>query len=226
MDKEMHYVIYQITNLVNGKIYIGKHKTENLDDGYMGSGTLLKRAIQKYGIENFKKEILFECSSDEELFNKERELVNEDFVARDDKYNLKVGGDGGFDYINKNNLSNIASNCSLGGKENARLMREDKSYRELVSKRISNGLKRVWKDNPNLFRNFHCDWTGRHHSEETKKKIGEKSKLLTGDKNGAFGRVWIHNDIVKRNLMIKRELVVDYLSQEWSLGSRVEYYHK
>ena len=51
----MFYTIYQITNTINDKIYVGKHMTLDLHDGYMGSGTLIKRAIEKYGIDFFKK---------------------------------------------------------------------------------------------------------------------------------------------------------------------------
>ena len=113
--QKKHYLIYKTTNLVNGKIYIGKHETDNLDDGYLGSGNLLRRAIKKYGEKNFKREILFECSSREEMNAKETELVNEDFLNRDDVYNIKLGGQGGWDYVIENNLHRDPKNHSIGG---------------------------------------------------------------------------------------------------------------
>lgn len=67
----------------------------------MGSGLRIRRAIEKYGVENFEKTVLFECSSAEEMNAKEAEIVNEDFIARDDVYNIKLGGEGGWDDINR-----------------------------------------------------------------------------------------------------------------------------
>ncbi len=97
---EKHYLVYQITNLINQKIYIGIHETYDLDDEYMGSSVYLKRSIEKHGVENFKKEILFEFNNPKEMIAKERELVNDEFVNRIDTYNLNLGG-GSFYYINK-----------------------------------------------------------------------------------------------------------------------------
>ena len=96
------YTIYKITNTINNRIYIGKHETTDVNDEYMGSGKLLKRAQDKHGIENFRKEILYVFDTEEEMNAKEAELVTEEFCQREDTYNICVGGKGGFSYINNN----------------------------------------------------------------------------------------------------------------------------
>ena len=67
------YVLYKTTNLINNKFYVGAHEIKKNPDTYLGSGLFLQRAIKKYGIKNFKREILFACSS---------------FVAKDKKGNI------------------------------------------------------------------------------------------------------------------------------------------
>jgi group I intron endonuclease len=95
-----YYYLYQITNLLDNNIYIGVHKTKDLEDGYMGSGKRSNRAIKKYGIENFKKDILEYFDTAQEMFAREKKIVNDSFIAREDVYNICKGGAGGFDYIN------------------------------------------------------------------------------------------------------------------------------
>lgn len=92
----MYYTIYKTINLINGRYYIGKHKTSIIDDGYLGSGVLLKKAIQKYGKENFTKEILYVFQSEKEMNDKEHEMVSESVLTDKDSYNLRIGGVGGF----------------------------------------------------------------------------------------------------------------------------------
>jgi uncharacterized ubiquitin-like protein YukD len=91
-----YYIIYETKNIKNGKIYIGMHETDNLDDGYLGSGKRLKRAIRYHGKEFFERRVLHIFDNREDMINKEIELVNEEFVNRDDTYNLITGGE----YIN------------------------------------------------------------------------------------------------------------------------------
>jgi hypothetical protein len=63
----IYYILYETTNLVNGKKYRGIHKTENLEDGYLGSGYALLESVNKYGKENFTREVLRFCESYDEL---------------------------------------------------------------------------------------------------------------------------------------------------------------
>ena len=88
------YTVYQITNLINGKVYIGKHHCKCRKCHYYGSGKHITAAVKKYGKENFRKEILFVLSSEAEMNAKEKELVTEDFFRRSDTYKLLSRGSG------------------------------------------------------------------------------------------------------------------------------------
>ena len=89
---EIFFFIYETTCLENGKTYRGQHTTTKIDDGYLGSGSLIRAAIKKYGKKSFKRSILKFAKSQDELNELEAVLVPLDYSARDDTYNLRAGG--------------------------------------------------------------------------------------------------------------------------------------
>ncbi len=100
---ENFYTIYKITNKTNGKFYIGLHETKDLLDGYMGSGNEIKDEIYRIGEHNFFKEILYVFNNRQDMINKEGEIVNAEFVLREDTYNVVRGGTS----ANKNLCTNL-----------------------------------------------------------------------------------------------------------------------
>ena len=91
MKKKYNY-FYKIMNNINNHYYYGVHCTDNLDDGYMGSGTRLKYAYKKYGMENFTKEILKYFNTMQEAYEYEAEIVTESLVHDPECYNIQCGG--------------------------------------------------------------------------------------------------------------------------------------
>ena len=93
IDKKYHY-LYKTTNLINNKYYYGIHSTNNLVDGYLGSGIYLRRAIRKYGKDNFKREIIKMFDNREELVQGEINLITEDVLKDKQNMNCQYGGEG------------------------------------------------------------------------------------------------------------------------------------
>lgn len=223
----MYYLIYKITNNINNKIYIGKHQTENKDDDYMGSGTILKKAIEKYGLDKFTKEILFECNSLEEMNQKEAEIVDEEFIARLDTYNIKLGGQGGWDYCNnnsemqslkaKNNWNKYGKNHPvIFGIKNFWKSLTDEEYIEYIEK-ISNALQKYYQNHPGSMK-------GRHLSKESKDRIGKANSIKQrGESNSQYGKCWIYNDKLKENKSIKREDIDKWINMGWKKGRKMKF---
>ena len=209
----MFYTIYQLTDSINGKIYIGKHKTNDLDDGYMGSGTIIRRIINKRGQKSFKKKILFVFFDENSMNEKEREIITEDFCLRNDNYNLCVGGKGGWSYINLKGKNLYGKNGQPGyGGENLKLG-QNHYFTEEEKKRISKTLKDGYSSG-----RIKSSFLGSKHTEETKRKIGEiNSKHQKGSGNSQYGSMWITNG--KENKKIK---TVDNIPEGWYNGRILE----
>jgi len=99
-EEKKYHIIYKTTCLINKKYYIGMHSTDNLEDGYMGSGKALIFSIKRYGKENHRVEILEIVENRELLGEREKAIVTLNKVRNSNCKKLKVGGNGGF--IKKN----------------------------------------------------------------------------------------------------------------------------
>ena len=210
----MYYYVYQITNLSNGKIYVGKHKSAKhpSENKYYGSGKQITAAIKKYGIENFKKEVLHYCSSLEEMADKEAEVVTEDFVKRPDTYNMHKGGPGGWDHYNGS--KEHSDNSRKGGIKAAKLLNE-----KLLQERASNTEwwqnwhNKVTAANRNKNNNGWSNFT----PEEYEQQRLQKSVDSSGEKNSQYGKIWISNVLTKE---IKRITINDIIPQGWVRGKK------
>lgn len=188
------YIIYKTTNLVNGKIYIGKHITKDIDDEYLGSGSILRQAISKYGIENFQRHVLHIFNTEEEMNAKERELVTEEFVLQDSNYNLNVGGSGGWSYVNRTGQNIGFSYINEHGLNNSvgQNLKASNRHKELLE--TDPEYYAAWKSNhANAMASMPGTFTGRNHTEETKAKMSGPRPHVTGKNNSQFGTRWITN---------------------------------
>lgn len=211
MEKTMHYTIYKITNKTNGKIYIGSHKTKDLNDNYMGSGTYLRNSQEKYGIENFSKEILFVFDNPKDMYDKEAELVNEDFLAEENTYNLKLGGFGGWDYFNK--TGDLAQrNIEINSRKDYTKMVKNGHF-DRISKMGCDKLQELVAQHGGAWWES-SGFTGKTHTDDAKNKIGYANSISQiGDGNSQFGTIWITDGIV--NKKIKK---LDPISEGWKRG--------
>ncbi len=185
------YTVYEITNTLNGKVYVGKHQTENLDDGYMGSGKCLKHSINKYGEENFMKKILYVFETEGEMNLKESELVTEEFCSRDDNYNLCPGGQGGWGYINKMVGSGEMTRDPIPGYTAAKdKLTVPRKHTSRTKSKISESIMMVRASGKMQH------WSGRKHSAETIEKMkSSHANKHQGSKNGNYRKNWFTNGV-------------------------------
>lgn len=209
-EKKYHF-IYKTTNLKTGKFYVGIHSTNNLNDGYLGSGTRLRRSIRRNGKENFKIEHLQFFDNRTDLVNREKELVNEELLKDAVCMNLKPGGTGGFNNKEHEERFKNASKYSYkialeNGRNKMKWLREnDAEWYDRWQLNKSKSLKGLQT------------FLGKTHKEETKIKIGKANSLKQkGNANSQFGTCWITDGL--KNKKIHKN---DVIPKGWSLGRKM-----
>lgn len=214
----IYYTVYKITNKINGKIYIGLHKTSNLDDGYMGSGKALRIHQKKFGMKNFTKEILFVFDNPEEMIAKEEELVTEEFVARPDTYNRMKGGIGGWGAT----IGTVSVKDSNGNR--FRVAMDDPRYLSgelvgtskgtlLVKDKNGNHLRVEINDPRYLSGELNHNLKGNCPSKSTKNKISKALKMFYKDEEKTKNRISDFKETEKRRGYISE------LSRKWGISS-------
>lgn len=160
--------IYETTNLINGKKYIGKHKSNRFDENYYGSGIALKRALDKYGKENFKVKILEEVEDISKLSSLETYYIKKfDAVKNKNYYNNSYGGESegwqGINLMFKDNPEKWRKSREKSSKSQTGQKRTEET-----KKKISESLKGKPKSKEHIDKII----KSRNYSSETKYKLG------------------------------------------------------
>lgn len=202
-SKTYHY-IYKTTCLLTGRFYVGMHSTDNLDDGYLGSGKRLAYSRKKHGDSQHVKVILEMLPTRAALKFREKELVNSELLADPQCMNLQEGGGGGFTgEEHRQSFINSSRTKHLKGTEHARQI----AARSLETRRLRGTV---------VFPHF--DWTGRKHSDETIRKQSNAMKgRYDGENNPSFGTCWVTNGIP---IKIKKEHLDKYLANGYRRGRK------
>lgn len=222
----MYYLIYKITNIVNHRFYIGAHKTNNIDDDYMGSGKVIKRAIKKYGIEHFTKEILYIFDNQIDMFLKEVEIVNKEFVDNPLTYNLREGGKGG--YTGLYHLPEYRESQSIKKKQFLEQNPDKllKQIQNLIKGKEKNKQERQhrWNNDPEFKEKILLNAEKARKltlTDDSKQKRKETYKLIghqQGEKNSQFGKMWIYSIETLKSKMI---LKTDSIPEGWIKGRKI-----
>lgn len=211
-QRKFHY-IYKITrNDGSGKYYIGMHSTDDLEDGYFGSGQLLWKSIAKHGKEIHSKEILEFLPTRQELKTRERELVNEEIVNDPLCMNLKLGGGGGWDHIG-NEQRRRAQDAGRLAQVHAGISAQlhKTAHSETANaKRVQTNLERY---QTTYGKKPPCH-TGLKRTDETKSRL---SVSQSGEKNSQFGSCWVTNGAP---IKIKKEELDAYLAIGYRRGRK------
>lgn len=213
-----YYIVYRTENLVTGAYYIGAHETSVLEDGYLGSGKILKRAIKKYGVENFKRVVLAHCSTRERMYVLERLIISR-HLGHPDCYNIARGGKGGWAHVNKI-LSDAdrAYRGRKGARKHAQRLAEDLEYRdrwrENFQRRGTEAARGSCKQG----------MRGKKHSPETKERMSASAAgRWSGDANPAAGKKWISHDEARWSTRVPGAELDRWLAAGWRPGRGFAY---
>lgn len=191
--KKKYFYLYKITNNINNKFYYGIHCTNNLEDNYIGSGKLLNKAYKKYGIENFKKEIIKFCNSLEKVSILEKQIVNKDLLNNPLCYNLILGGY----YLDEETLNHI-------GKLNSK-NQKGKNNSQFGTKWINDGESNIKVKLENLEIYLNNGW-----------KLGRFIKNTNNIKNANQNRCWVFKD--NKSYHINKNDLQKYLNNGYIQG--------
>jgi group I intron endonuclease len=198
MKKKKYNYVYITINLINKKQYVGDHSTNNLDDGYLGSGNLFTQKVKEYKRENFKKEIIEFFDTKQEAFNAQEKCINEYNTLVPNGYNISPKGghflSGSMSEETKKKLSESQKgekNGMFGKKHSENVLKKlRKPKSDEFKEKLRKPLKYVWVFNKNIqktkrikmeevesFLLKNNDWEkGRYISKETKEKISNSRK--------------------------------------------------